>query len=240
MEEKTKHQEGKEHTLEKQSLLCGHEEFMQDDKSLGFNVIDYWRFQHSNLIDNIGSVAEFLVARALHKAEPDNCNGWTLYDLSYRDYRIEVKATSYWQSWKKSHKISEQRVFSIRGTHLEYQNAKTDIERQNDIYIFCVDEGKDPISSNPLNVNNWSFYVVPTSIINEEYGDKKTLSLKTLQKLDGYKEGLKWHQIKVAVDTIIDRWMMNRFVQDTDELRIFRDGVEMRWNKESEMFLPKE
>ena len=63
MEEKTKHQKGKEYTTEKPALLCGHEEFKQGDKSLGFNVMDYWRFQHSNLIDNIGCVAEFLVAR---------------------------------------------------------------------------------------------------------------------------------------------------------------------------------
>lgn len=240
MGEKTKHQLGKEHTTEKPALLCGHEEFKQGDNSLGFNVMDYWRFQHSNLIDNIGCVAEFLVARALKKTEPDNCNGWTVYDLSYRDVRIEVKATSYWQSWKASHKISEQRVFSIRGTHVEYQNAKTEIERQNDIYIFCVDEGKGPESANPMNVDNWTFYVVPTSVINTEYGDKKTLSLKSLQKLDGYKDGLKWNQIKRAVDTIIDRQMMKRFVQDIDGLRIFRDGIEMYWDKEKELFVQKD
>ena len=238
MEKKTKHQLGKEHTAEKPHLLCGHEEFKQGDKSLGFNVMDYWRFQYSNLIDNLGCVAEFLVARALKKAEPDNCNGWTLYDLSYRDIRIEVKATSYWQSWKKSQIISEQRVFSIRGSHIEYQNTNTAIERQNDIYIFCVDEGRDAISANPLNVDNWTFYIVPTTVINKEYGDKKTLSLKTLQKLNGYNEGLKWNKIKVTVDTIIDQQMMKCYTYDTEELRIFRDGIEMHWDKQQERFLP--
>lgn len=91
-----------------------------------------------------------------------------------------------------------------------------------------------------MNVDNWTFYVVPTSVINKEYGDKKTLSLKSLQKLDGYKDGLKWNQIKGAVDTIIDRQMMKRFVQDIDGLRIFRDGIEMYWNKEKELFVQKD
>ena len=34
--------------------------------------------------------------------------------------------------------------------------------------------------------------------------------------------------------------MMKRFVQDIDELRIFRDGIEMYWNKEKELFVQKD
>ena len=54
MEEITKHQLGKEHTTERPKLLSGNEPFRQNGVELGFNVMDYWRFQFYNLADNLG------------------------------------------------------------------------------------------------------------------------------------------------------------------------------------------
>ena len=122
----------------------------------------------------------------------------------YRGKRIEVKSTSYWQSWKKSHAISEQRVFSIRKTHVEYQNSKADLVRQNDIYIFCIDIGRTHESANPLNFENWQFYVIPTNVIDDKCGDQKTISLNRVRELYGNKQGLSYNQLKEAVDKAID------------------------------------
>ena len=205
MEGKTKHQLGKEHTTHIPEMLRGNEYFCLHGTNLGLTVMDYWQFQYSNLIDNLGSVAEFLVAKALLKDNPDNANGWSLYDVGYRDKRIEVKATSYFQSWKASHEICEYRVFSIRKTHVEYQNAKSDMARQNDIYIFCVDIGRTKEAANPLCLENWQFYVIPTIVIDEQCGNQKTISLNRVQKLFGNKQGIPYCQIKDVVDNIIDR-----------------------------------
>lgn len=204
MEEKINHQLGKEHSKDKPELLSGNEKFRFNGSDLGLSVIDYWQFQFSNLIDNLGYVAEFLVAKALAKDEPENCNGWTLFDTMYRGKRIEVKSTSYWQSWKKSHAISEQRVFSIRKTHVEYQNSKADLARQNDIYIFCIDVGRTKESANPLYLENWQFYVIPTKVIDEKCGDQKTISLNRVRELYGNKQGLSYDQLKGAVDKAIE------------------------------------
>lgn len=204
MEEKTNYQLGKEHSKDKPELLSGNEKFLLNGSDLGLSVIDYWQFQFSNLIDNLGYVAEFLVAKALAKDEPENCNGWTLFDTMYRGKRIEVKSTSYWQSWKKGHAISEQRVFSIRKTHVEYQNSKADLVRQNDIYIFCIDIGRTHESANPLNLENWQFYVIPTNVIDDKCGDQKTISLNRVRELYGNKQGLSYNQLKEAVDKAID------------------------------------
>ena len=151
-----------------------------------------------------GRELDFSVLKALRKGLPDNCNGWTVYDLNYRGKRIEVKATSYWQSWKKSHAISEQRTFSIRKTYVDYQNNKSEKERQNDIYIFCLDKGREEKSSNPLNLENWTFFVVPTSVINDSFGDQKVLSLNKIKTIERYGEELTYGQIKETVDCIID------------------------------------
>ena len=204
MEEKTKHQIGKEHTTEKLELLNGDERFTLNGIDLGLTIKEFWQFQFSNLIDNLGGVAEFLVAKALAKDNPDNCNGFTLYDVLYRGKRIEVKSTSYWQPWKKSHTISEQRTFSIRKTYVEYQNSNSNKERQNDIYIFCLDKGRTKESSNPLNLENWTFYIIPTKVINKECGEQKTISLNRVKELFGLKEGIPYNQIKEKVDKIIN------------------------------------
>lgn len=185
-------------------LLNGNEKFRLNGRELDFSVLDFWSFQFSNLVDILGYVAEFLVAKALRKDLPDNCNGWTVYDLNYRGKRIEVKATSYWQSWKKGHAISEQRTFSIRKTYVDYQNNKSEKERQNDIYIFCLDKGREEKSSNPLNLENWTFFVVPTSVINDSFGDQKVLSLNIIKTIERYGEELTYGQIKETVDCIID------------------------------------
>ena len=202
MEEINNNQLGVDNSEEKLELLNGNEMFSLHGRKLGIKVIDYWRFQYSNLIDNLGYLAEFLVAKALYKDKPDNCIGWTPYDLNYREKRIEVKATSYYQTWKEGHEITEQRNFSIRKTIVDKESKVK--ERQNDIYVFCVDEGWDKRSSNPLYLENWTFYVVPTSIINDLCDNQDSITLSRLEKIETYGRGLKYDKIKETVDKIID------------------------------------
>jgi hypothetical protein len=42
-------------------------------------------------------------------------------------------------------------------------------------------KNKDTI--NPLNLSQWKFYVVETSLLDKELNDQKTISLGTLNKL---------------------------------------------------------
>lgn len=99
--------------------ITGQEKFTNGDQSLGFNMIDFWRFQFPNIYYYHGELAEFLVAKALGKEKADNKDIWTRYDINYtdqkqRDLRIEVKASAYYHSWQTDEsKISMQRTFGI-------------------------------------------------------------------------------------------------------------------------------
>jgi hypothetical protein len=53
-----------------------------------------------------------------------------------------------------------------------------------------------------LNLNNWEFYVVSTSFINEHCGDNKTVSLGRIRNF-GFK-ALRFDEIKAEVDSVID------------------------------------
>ena len=129
---------------------------------------------------------------------------WTLYDILYRDTRIEVKETSYYHPWNEGGKISQQRSFGITkaNSNYEHPDEPNRFERQNDIYIFCVVNGETREASNPLILDNWDFYVVPTSVINEKSKDNKTISLNRIRTL-GFKP-TRFNNLRREVDIIID------------------------------------
>ena len=211
MEEKTNFEKGKDQKKDYiEPLKSGKEFFSLSGKSIGCKVRDYWRFMYSNLYDIQGDVAEFLVAKALKKELPENRNGWTPYDMTYRGKRFEVKSTAYFQLWKESEEISEVRNFSIQKTHIKNQNTKTRKERQNDIYVFCINNGRNYKDANPLNLDNWTFYVVPTSTINIKCSNNMKISLGRVKELANEGDGIKYDKLKEAIDKAIDE-MNGRF-----------------------------
>jgi hypothetical protein len=163
--------------------------FSFNGKNTNLSIGDFWRFEFSNLIDLHGFVAEYLVARALGKDEPDNSIGWTDYDILYKSKRIEVKSSAYFQTWRKDGKICQQRTFSIRQ------------KNKNDIYVFCLLLGKNEIDANPLQLEHWEFYVVATKTIKEKCGDNKSISLKRLRSIAN---PIKYDNLKTSIDKIIE------------------------------------
>ena len=103
----------------------------------------------------------------------------------YKGKRIEVKASSYYHAFKEylNTPISPIRVFGITKAYSKYKDKNSSFERQNDIYVFCLNTGETAEESNPLNLKNWEFYIVPTSFINEACGDAKTISIQRIKKL---------------------------------------------------------
>ena len=178
----------------------GTEPFTLVNQPIGFSVIDFWRFQFSNIWDMQDQIAEFIVARALGQTEPYNKNGWTLWDINYRGRRIEVKETAYYHSWRNDGKVSTQRTFSITKAYSRYKDSTSEFKRQNDIYVFCLNIGETKESSNPLQLENWRFWVVPTETINHVCGNHKTITLGRLQKLTDLMDGIGFDEIKMFVD----------------------------------------
>ena len=97
--------------------MTGNEKFILNGNDLPFDYLDFWQFQYSNIYNLQEYIAEFLVAKALGISEPYNTDYWTLYDILYRNKRVEVKQTSYYHPWNKGGKVSAQRTFSIGKTN---------------------------------------------------------------------------------------------------------------------------
>ena len=214
-------------TIEKKEteLLTGEELFTLKGRNVDFNVLDFWRFQFSNLSDLEGRVGEFLVAMALGKETSDNNNGWTLWDIDYKGYRIEVKTTAYYQPWRENkdyieqrwgkdasfgdnnidHNYSTKRTFGITKTRDPKDN---EFKRMNDIYVFVLNKGKTKEEANPLKLENWEFYVIATKVINDKCGNNKTISLSKVKKLmmENYslESGITFEELKTRVDQRIE------------------------------------
>jgi hypothetical protein len=185
--------------------MIGKEAFVFNGEAVNFDFLDFWRFHYSNIYDLQDKIAEFIVSKALGVNEAQNDQYWTLWDVSYRDKRIEVKETSYYHSFNQKGKVSKQRVFGItkaNGTYDPAKSGNSEFCRQNDVYVFCLNTGDTREASNPLNLNNWEFYIVPTAVINEKCGNNKTISLGRIKGL-GF-SAKRYDEIRAEIDKIID------------------------------------
>lgn len=181
-------------------MMRGDEHFEGRGAKSGMSMLDFWQFQFSNVYTMQEHIAEFLVSKALGIEEPINRNGWSLFDILYKNLRIEVKQTSYYYPWQKvdgdgKNKINNRRTFDISPAYSVYKDRTSELKRQSDIYVFCVNTGTTRESADPLNLDNWDFYVVPTAKINKICQPlQKTISLSKVQKLAWPTsfDGLEW------------------------------------------------
>ena len=183
--------------------MNGNENFSLNNKEMDFGILDFWKYKYSNVWNMQEYIAEFIIEKALGMEKSHNTDSWTLYDILYRNTRIEVKETSYYHPWNEDGNISSQRTFGITMANSRYENEieENKFERQNDIYVFCLNTGQTKEESNPMNLNNWEFYIIPTKTINEECGKNKTISLNRIRKMTSV---VKYEEIKNKIDEIID------------------------------------
>jgi hypothetical protein len=184
----------------------GQEKFKSNGKELMADLLSFWQWSGSNLVDNAmrGALAEYIVAMDVGCVDIIR-GGWEVYDLeSPAGVKIEVKSAAYLQTWgqNKFSSIS----FSIRkafGWNAETNEVSTTKERGSEVYVFCVLAEKNQPRVDPLNLDQWEFYVVPTKILNEKFSDQKTISLKGLIDMGAKK--LKYGELREEIQKVAGR-----------------------------------
>lgn len=164
----------------------GEERFREDGSELDFNLLDFWQWSMSDLVNNAtrGVLAEYIVARALGVPTSGTRDFWAPYDLVTPDgIKVEVKSSSYVQCWAQSalSRIS----FDIKPSHAwDYKTGGWDEEykRQADVYVFALLAHRDKQTINPMNLDQWKFYVLSTAALDEHFGGQKELTLGGLEK----------------------------------------------------------
>lgn len=170
----------------KASKKTGKEAFHNNGKPLPISLISFWQWSSSDLVGNAlrGVLAEFIIATAIECSD-DIRKEWGAFDLETPEgYKIEVKSAAYIQSW--SQKKLSQIQFGIRPTQnwddLSGTYSKESI-RQADIYIFCLLAHKSKDTIDPLNLEQWTFYIIATKTLNRTVPKQKTITLSKLVEL---------------------------------------------------------
>lgn len=165
----------------------GDEQFALGDQTLPVDLLGFWQWSASDLLGNTmrGCLAEYIVAMALETTSGVR-NDWEAYDLKFNDWKIEVKASGYLQTWPQ--KRLSRPIFSIRPARSwdpATGRMTDDVCRQSDVYVFCLHHHKDKATVNSLDLAQWSFYVLPTVYLDRapRFNGAKSISLSALKTL---------------------------------------------------------
>ena len=146
-------------------------------------VSDFWAWAYSDILSNLNRsiFAEFLVAYALDVTDEPRVE-WDAVDVKYENITIEVKSAAYVQSWKQSkHSTISFDIAKKKSWIAETNEYLPESSRFSDCYVFCLYVETEKV--NVLDIIGWRFYVVPTKIINDVYGEQKSVSLRKVQNI---------------------------------------------------------
>lgn len=169
---------------------AGTERFQTNAEILQFSLLDFWQWSVSDLISNVtrGRLAEFIVAKALGISTDGVRDEWQAFDLLTNEgLKIEVKSAAYVQSWfqkalsRITFKVKKSLAWD-RDSNLQSKESK----RQADAYIFAVLAHKDKLTVNPLNLDQWEFWVLSTKALNERKRSQHSITIRSLEKLCGH------------------------------------------------------
>jgi hypothetical protein len=146
--------------------------FMTGDEGIegtGVTLRDFWAWSMSDLRANTvrSSLAEFLVARAVgadHRPPVE----WDSYDVLTPDgVRVEVKCGAYLQTWAQS-RLSTVTFGGLKARTWSAEEGYSLAESYNaDVYVFAVHTATDHTSYDALDVDQWSFWVLPRDVVAE-------------------------------------------------------------------------
>ena len=187
----------------KTTKKTGEEPFVFNGNEVPLNVLSFWQWSSSELLGNAlrGVLAEFIVASTIDVLESPR-EEWDAYDLITKSgLKIEIKSSAYLQSWNQA-ELSKI-IFGIQPTVLWDENNKRSKEakRQADIYVFCVLAHKEKSTVNPLDLSQWDFYVLDTSVLNNKVSKQKTITLSSLLRLSPSQ--IKYDELANEIDNIL-------------------------------------
>ena len=160
--------------------MDGKKKFTDDGEQLDYSLADFWEWYASDLMRGplSGAVAEYVIAQALGIDCTCGRNLWAAYDLEYLGHSIEVKSSAYLQKKEHLH-LSKHLVFNI-DTH----KHNAEVKRHAELYIFCLIHCKDETLCDPMDLSQWTFYILPTAEIEKALGGQRSMSFRTLVSLN--------------------------------------------------------
>jgi hypothetical protein len=181
----------------------GLEPIHANGQALPFTLADFWAWSTSDIISNAtrGILTEFIVATALGVDVTGVRNEWDAFDLvTPSGLKVEVKSAAYIQSWYQA-RLSNISWLTPR-THAwdaATNKQSAEIRRQADVYVFALLHHQDKATIDPLDTSQWSFFVLPTRVLDERTRSQHSIALSSLRALAG--PAMSYSDLSTAVES---------------------------------------
>mgnify|MGYP001442432956 CR=1 FL=1 len=146
-------------------------------------VLNYWRWANSDLVGNVsrGILAEYLVALAV-QATDEPRDPWAAFDVvTPSGITIEVKSAAYIQAWDQ--RALSRISFLTRATEdpILTPGVTPVVSRRSQVWVFALLHHSEQETLNPLDVSQWTFWVVPTPWLNARERSQHSITLTSLK-----------------------------------------------------------
>lgn len=165
----------------------GSEQLTFHEKNIGYSLLEFWQWSVSDILSNStrGKFAEFIVGTAMNINPKKLRDEWDAFDLKTDNgIKIEIKSSAYIQSWQQSNFSTIS--FSIKkAKHWDEsnKNSRGKSKRHADLYVFCLLKIKDQSIIDPLKLEQWDFYVLPTYKLDNYKRSQTSITINSLKKL---------------------------------------------------------
>lgn len=181
----------------------GAEPFRNGAFLLKRTLLDFWRWSASDLVGNAlrGVLAEFIVATALDLKQAGRVE-WEAFDLvTPGGVTLEVKSAAYVQAWEqKAHSKIKFGIAPTRAFEAATNTNTGPLKRQADIYVFCLLHHQYRATVDPLDVGQWTFYVLPTATLERQCPTQKSIVLASLLRMKPCQ--CAYEELAKAIETI--------------------------------------
>jgi hypothetical protein len=166
----------------------GSEPLHANGQPLQANLLAFWQWSVSDLVSNItrGRLAEFIVAAGLGIDVLQGVrNEWDAFDLLTADgLKVEVKSAAHVQTWYQV-RLSDiaWRTPSTREWNAATNRQSSEARRHADVYVLALLQHQDKITIDPLNVEQWCFFVLPTRVLDARTRSQHSITLKSVRAL---------------------------------------------------------
>lgn len=112
-------------------------------------------------------------------------NSWEGHDLETPDgVSVEVKASAYLQTWDQERLSTLSFDISPRRAWNPVTNVMSAVPRRHaQVYVFAVLATREQETLDPLDLQQWEFHVLPTSVLDARAPRQKSIRLSVIQKL---------------------------------------------------------
>jgi hypothetical protein len=166
-------------------VLTGFEPLRCSTRPLGLTLLDFWRWSESDLLNSLTRtrLAEFIVATALGaRAEGPRDERSALELVTPDGVEVRVKSGSFLKSFRQRDLSKVVFIPQVRPPH-PHAGSDHQAAYRAQVYVFALIGHVERATVDPLDLDQWRFFVPPTSKLEALVTEQHALTVPTLDEL---------------------------------------------------------